>query len=797
MKIVTGWITVRAAVLLCPALLGTSAALAHSSSSVISLDPAGNAPGTAPVRGEASFANPPANFRSFPAARVGESSLAEQLTLRFAASTELTRIDSTRDFTVEPGGTCATRTMYASGASCTLLVRFTPQGPGPRLGKLTITHTAAAQPAAIGLGGNGYAPVVSFTPAVISTVSGTFAGSKGLLSAAQNLTVDGGDSLYIADTGNNIIRYMDSSGNITTLASGYSAPNGIAVDTFGEVYFDLPAANSLYEIYDYGPVVQANGTTTGTCPAATPCVLSSHALSEPGTMSMDLNNRLFFADADQGAALATVQPVPANLIYLYDPFPYQTNPPSPVAVDASDNLYSFWTAANNNCEIVRQALFDAENSNVNFTKIVGGHTCGFSGDGGEAGNAEIGARVGQMAFDVAGNFYFSDSVNQRVRRIDAATGIINTIAGTGTAGYSGDSGAATSAQLSSPSGVAVDSQGQVYVISSAAATGTAQVVRKLGPNGLLSFGAQLRGSASAAHLVTVANTGNSALTLTNAVLTGTNPGDFSVDPDTTSCDLSAEATLNAGQSCKVGILFKPAAAGARSANLVLLDNTVTNSNTVQLTGTGTLPAPTFVITSPPSGTSVKSGTAVIFAVSVTSTSSPAPTGTVKFSVNGTPIGSAVTLSSGKASVSVTETTVGTYNLSATYSGDANYAAAGPITRSYNVTAAAAASKTSLASLANPTMECKPVEFSVRVTGTGGTHATGKVELKKGTTVLAAASLSNGGAKLSTSALTVGTNVLTASYQGDARNRASTSAPLSQVILSSGSSCSGMVLRNPL
>jgi hypothetical protein len=800
MKVVTGWSALRAGVLLCPALLASSAALAagtapmQSAASVISLDAAPNVAGIAPAKGETSFANAPANFRSFPSARVGEEAVAEQLTLHISASTELTSIESTRDFRVAPGGTCATGTLYAAGASCTLLVRFTPQGPGPRLGKLTITHTASAQPLSLGLGGNGFAPVVSFTPAVISTVPGTYPANKGLLSGAQNLTVDGGDTLYIADTGNMTIRFIDSSGSIKSLASTATGPIGIAVDNFGEVYFDEPSANTMHEIYDYGPVVQVNGTGTATCPAATPCNLNSEALGSPGTMSIDPNNHLFFVDSHLGAAMATVQPLPATLIFLYDPFPYQTNPSSPLVADANDNIYSLWSNGGE-CEIVKATLFDAENSNVNFTKIVGGHTCGFSGDGGESGNAEMGARVGQMAFDIAGNFYFSDTANQRVRRIDATTGIINTIAGTGTAGYTGDGGAATAAALSSPTGVAVDSQGQVYIISGAAATGTAQVVRKLGPNGLVGFGSQLRGSASTAHLLTVANTGNSNLTLTNAVITGTNPGDFSIDPNTTSCALSAGAVLFSGQSCKVGFIFKPAAAGGRSANFVLLDNTVTNSNTVQLAGTGTLPTPTFTITSPPTGTSVKSGTAVIFAVRVTSSSGPAPIGTVKFAVNGAPIGSPVTLASGAASVSVTETIVGTYNLSATYSGDANYAAAGPITRSYNVTAAA--SSTKLASSANPATQCNPVNFSVTVTAANGAQPTGTVALKKGTTVLATASLNNGAARLATSKLAVGTNVLTASYQGDARNHGSTSAPLTQVILPGSASCTGLVAPNPL
>ena len=75
---------------------------------------------------------------------------------------------------------------------------------------------------------------------------------------------------------------MDSSGAIRTLASEYTAPLGIAVDNFGEVYFDQPAANLMYEIYDYGPVVQVNGTGTASCPASTPCNLNTEGWGLPG-----------------------------------------------------------------------------------------------------------------------------------------------------------------------------------------------------------------------------------------------------------------------------------------------------------------------------------------------------------------------------------------------------------------------------------------------------------------------------------------------------------------------------------
>jgi hypothetical protein len=302
-------------------------------------------------------------------------------------------------------------------------------------------------------------------------------------------------------------------------------------------------------------------------------------------------------------------------------------------------------------------------------------------------------------------------------------------------------------------------------LSEAPSGGTTQVVRKLGTSGLLSFGSQLKGSASAAHLVTVSNTGNSTLTLTNTVITGANASDFSVDPTTTSCELTAGATLVAGQSCKVGILFKPASGGSRAASLVLLDNTVTNSNTVQLTGTGTLPAPTFKITSPASGASFTSGTAVTFSVSVTSSSSPSPTGTVQFKVDGSSHGSPVTLSSGTASTSVTGLTIASHTLSATYSGDANYAAAGPISVSISVKAAATVKFT--APVTTQVQKATiPVGLKVTVTANTATAPTGTVSFSVDSKSVGTETIVSGKASANAGTLAAGTHTLTAAYSGD-------------------------------
>ena len=725
----------------------------------------------------------PANFRRLGEARAGEVGALHTLTLRFADTITLTRIKSTPDFHIEQGGSCMEGNVYAANATCTLLVRFTPLGPGQRLGRLIITHSGAAASAvstiapsgsasaaastAFGLGGFGYSPVINFIPSVITTVPGSYPSSVGLLSGAQNLTVDGGDTLWVADTGHNAIRSLDSGGTFTTLASGYTAPWGIAVDTFGEAYFDLPAANNMYEIYDYGPVVQINGSGSLTCTAASPCNLNGESLGTPGALSIDPYNHLFFVDSHQGAAMATVQPLPAKLVLLYDPFPYQTNPSSAMAVDASDNLYSMWSNGGE-CEIVQSSLYNAENDNVAFTKIVGGHNCGFAGDGGLAGNAEIGSSVGQIVFDTAGNMYFSDTKNQRVRRVDYVTGVIRTIAGNGTAGYTGDGGRATAAELSSPTGVGVNSSGAVYIISSAA---SGQVIREVGPQGLLAFGNQGKGAASAAQVVTVSNTGNSAMVLTSVQITGANAGDFKIDSTTTTCILTQGTSMPSGQTCRIGIIFTPAAVGARSATLTLLDNTINGADSVTLSGTGVLPAPTFKITSPANGSSFPSGTAVTFSVSVTSSSGPQPSGTVQFKVDGSNYGAAVTLSStGTASTSVTGLTTTTHTLSATYSGNASYAAAGPISVSITVTAAAIVTFTTPSAAGNVSAAASlPIE--VTVTSKNSPAPTGTVVFSvDGKQVGVAVKIVSGVASTTVANLTVGTHTIRAAYSGDKYHR---------------------------
>jgi uncharacterized protein (TIGR03437 family) len=143
---------------------------------------------------------------------------------------------------------------------------------------------------------------------------------------------------------------------------------------------------------------------------------------------------------------------------------------SGVAVDPAGNLY---IADDSNRRIRKVSP-----SGI-ITTIAGVGVQGFSGDGGPATAAMLG-RAEALALDSAGNLYFADSVNQRIRKIDV-NGVITSIAGTGVDGYTGDGGPATAAQLGFPIGVAVDSGGNVYI-----ADGDNNRVRKVTPAGIIS-----------------------------------------------------------------------------------------------------------------------------------------------------------------------------------------------------------------------------------------------------------------------------------------------------------------------
>ncbi|AMV37798.1 Serine/threonine-protein kinase PknD [Planctomyces sp. SH-PL62] len=104
---------------------------------------------------------------------------------------------------------------------------------------------------------------------------------------------------------------------------------------------------------------------------------------------------------------------------------------------------------------------DAGAGAARIETIVGTGEAGFSGDGGPAAQARLDQPF-DVVYDRAGNLYLSDTGNHRIRRVDAATGVITTVAGDGGKGFSGDGGPATSARLDEPYGMAIDADGTIY-----------------------------------------------------------------------------------------------------------------------------------------------------------------------------------------------------------------------------------------------------------------------------------------------------------------------------------------------
>jgi len=153
--------------------------------------------------------------------------------------------------------------------------------------------------------------------------------------------------------------------------------------------------------------------------------------------------------------------------------------PQALTADAHGNVY--FTSLS--------SVFKLDSSRI-LTRIAGNTRGGYSGDGGPAVRAQFGFSDGEdfffeatgLAVDGAGNIYISDTVNHRVRKV-SADGVISTIAGNGTRGYSGDGGPAVDAQIAFPSGLAIDSANNLYVAMQSD-TGEG-LIRKISPDGTI------------------------------------------------------------------------------------------------------------------------------------------------------------------------------------------------------------------------------------------------------------------------------------------------------------------------
>lgn len=251
-----------------------------------------------------------------------------------------------------------------------------------------------------------------------------YSGDNGPATSAQlnnpgGLALDPAGNIYIADSGNNVIRKV-SHGVITTLAgngtagnpcaNGPAASTGVngatwlAVDSAGNVYVSEPANNCVLKVSN-GQITSAAGTGKS---------------GYTGDSNLAVNATL--------------------------------HKPAGVAVDSGGNLY----IADSSNGVVREVTIV---NGIIHTFAGDGSCCVFSGDNGEAINAELNFPTG-LAVDSSGNLYIVDSLNYRIREV--SSGIITTVAGGGKA-VPGDGGPAISASLGSPSSVAVDSASDIYI----------------------------------------------------------------------------------------------------------------------------------------------------------------------------------------------------------------------------------------------------------------------------------------------------------------------------------------------
>jgi len=268
------------------------------------------------------------------------------------------------------------------------------------------------------------------TSGIITTIAGTgtagYGGDGGpatsaLLHEPIDIAIQANGNIFIADLQNQIIRRIDPLGIITTVAgtvgiSGYTGdggpatlaqinhPLGVAVDTFGNVYIADQANYCIRKVNTSGIINTIAGT---------------------------------------GVAGFSGDGGPATLAQIYLP--------CRIILDASGNIY-FTDRGNSRIRKI--------NTSGIINSIAGNGTTGFSGDGGPATAAEFN-NLWSLALDSSGNLFIADGDNNRIRKINTA-GIINTIAGTGTAGYTGDGCPATTAELNDPCGIAVGKTGKIY-----------------------------------------------------------------------------------------------------------------------------------------------------------------------------------------------------------------------------------------------------------------------------------------------------------------------------------------------
>ena len=335
---------------------------------------------------------------------------------------------------------------------------------------------------------------------IITTIAGTgvagYSGDEGDATMAQisfprALAFDPKGNLLIAEGSR--IRVLRPDGTIYTLAGGaavgfsgdggpaatalLNTPSGLAIDSSGTVFVADLATYRIRTISPSGTI----GTLAGTGlrgPAGDGGPASSADLLAPWALTLDSGGGILVADGNQVRRIGTdgiVSLFAGALHYDGDGGPatdalFQN--PQGLALDSGGALLVADTAN----QVIRR--IDATGV---ITTIAGYGIPGFGGDGGPAVAAQLESPTG-VALDTDGNILIADSINARIRRVSNVDGTISTIAGTGRLGFGGDGGLATAPDVAlvRPTAVTVGPDGTVYI-----ADGGDNRIRAVGPDGVI------------------------------------------------------------------------------------------------------------------------------------------------------------------------------------------------------------------------------------------------------------------------------------------------------------------------
>lgn len=430
------------------------------------------------------------------------------------------------------------------------------------------------------------------TTGIIQTVAGTpdttgFTGDGASATAAtmdlpQGVFVDAAGNIYIADTFNSVIRVVNPGTQPVTIA-GISIPAG-AIQTVAGTYYSAGLGAACQFTGDNGPATSA-------------------FLCLPDGVFADASGNIYIADTSNygirevvtAGTISTIAGTLGTAGYSGDGGPAtsaQLNYPAGTFVDITGNIFIADTL---NYEIREVAA-------GNISALAGNATLAYSGNGVSAIDAALSIPYGAFV-DASGNLFVADTYNSAIREVVAATGDIQTLAGNGQAcalpsTACGDGGLATAAQLNYPEGVFVDSQGNAFIADTedsvvreiVSSTGIIQTV--VGTPGSAGFSgdggtptsAQLRSPGAvlldAAGNIYIADTGNSAVRVVNTGAAAVTIAGITIPPATiatvagngTACTDTSSGCGDGGTAASAQLNFPSGISLDASANIYIADS---------------------------------------------------------------------------------------------------------------------------------------------------------------------------------------------------------------------------------